>query len=602
VITPLQNLELVKPVCRTVYFLELQFASGTQYINSSGAPLYWRDALNGIGQINTAAPSLALSFIGDSPSLTPYIGSAALAVTRAGATATRVNSTGIIETMAANTPRFDYDPVTLAYKGLLIEDLRTNLLPVSVVDGTWSINAGGGTLNYGIAPDGTNTTFRTTAAAPNRYKSGSVTSGQITTYSIFVKAAATDALFMYIDGAFGSGGVSASATASWANTSSVPSLGGLASRALITSWWPGWYRLEVSFTPLANAVAAGYVYTVSANSEEWWGAQLEPGGSASSYIPTAGATVTRNADDIMIATLGSWFNAAEGTVVAEFIPGTLVPGWSSIFTINDGTSVNRLDLGFGSDGVAVLYNVVANVAVVSALTSGGVSNVGSVSRAAYAYKNADFAESNNGLIPGTQVSGALPVVTRAQLGNDAFNRHLNGHLRRVLYYNKRLINSDLVTLSRIDIEPFSIQWSGLGGVGEMDVVEESDTIDAKALSFTLNHAQPGWLALAVGNVQDYRGRPAKLYFCPLNEGFQLIDTPQLCWRGIMDTIAVGLDKDVGKITLKCETSAYGLKRRSSLRYNSAQQKKKYPGDTGLDNLNSLIANPQLWLSKLFQQI
>jgi hypothetical protein len=48
--------------------------------------------------------------------------------TRSGATATRVNASGFIETMAANTARFDYDPMTLAPKGMLVEESRTNLV------------------------------------------------------------------------------------------------------------------------------------------------------------------------------------------------------------------------------------------------------------------------------------------------------------------------------------------------------------------------------------------------------------------------------------------------------------------------------------------
>jgi len=45
-----------------------------------------------------------------------------------GTTATFVGSDGLIQTAAINAPRFDYDPVTLAAKGLLIEEQRTNLL------------------------------------------------------------------------------------------------------------------------------------------------------------------------------------------------------------------------------------------------------------------------------------------------------------------------------------------------------------------------------------------------------------------------------------------------------------------------------------------
>lgn len=145
-------------------------------------------------------------------------------------------------------------------------------------------------------------------------------------------------------------------------------------------------------------------------------------------------------------------------------------------------------------------------------------------------------------------------------------------------------------------------WLGLGTVGSISQVEESDGLASRALTFTLNNAQPAWLALAAGSVEEYRGRPAKMYMCPLDEGFVLIDTPVRCWSGFMDTIVMGVGKDGdGQISLKCETAAFGLKRRPSLRMNAAQQKKKHPTDTGFDYLTSLIAEPQTWVSINFQK-
>lgn len=145
-------------------------------------------------------------------------------------------------------------------------------------------------------------------------------------------------------------------------------------------------------------------------------------------------------------------------------------------------------------------------------------------------------------------------------------------------------------------------WSGLGSLGKISPVDESAGAGASAMMFGLNIAQTSLLALALGNVEDYRGQPAKLYFCPLDENGALIDTPEICWRGTMDTVSVGIDGEEGQIALKCETSAYGLKRRPSMRLNAAQQRQRQPGDSGFDFLNSLLANPQLWLSKKFQQI
>lgn len=146
-------------------------------------------------------------------------------------------------------------------------------------------------------------------------------------------------------------------------------------------------------------------------------------------------------------------------------------------------------------------------------------------------------------------------------------------------------------------------WIGLGVIGAIGAVSESDGIESSAMDFTITAAEPSWLALAAGDVAEYRGRAIKMYFCPLNEAFQLVGTPQMCWRGTMSTVSIGIDGGgSGAITLRCETSAYSLKRRPSLRLNAAQHKAKHPADTGLDYLNDLIANPQTWLSKRFQAV
>lgn len=144
-------------------------------------------------------------------------------------------------------------------------------------------------------------------------------------------------------------------------------------------------------------------------------------------------------------------------------------------------------------------------------------------------------------------------------------------------------------------------WLGLGQIVDVSSVDESDSLEARNLTFALNIAQPSVLALAIGDVMQYRGRDARLYYCPLDVNFRLVDTPELCWRGYMDTMSVGVEGEEGKIALMCETSARGLRRKSSLRLNAAQQKKAFPTDTGLDYLTDLIAHPQLWLTKRFQE-
>lgn len=83
----------------------------------------------GLTATERVLPSLALDFT--TGSLDPRV-----TFTRTGNTATVTNSSGVITAINADLPRFDYNPVTLAPRGLLIEEARTNLLLNSVIAGT----------------------------------------------------------------------------------------------------------------------------------------------------------------------------------------------------------------------------------------------------------------------------------------------------------------------------------------------------------------------------------------------------------------------------------------------------------------------------------
>ena len=48
-----------------------------------------------------------------------------------------------------------------------------------------------------------------------------------------------------------------------------------------------------------------------------WGAQLEAGSVATSYIPTVASTVTRNADVISLSSVSGLIGQSEGTIYVE---------------------------------------------------------------------------------------------------------------------------------------------------------------------------------------------------------------------------------------------------------------------------------------------
>lgn len=154
-----------------------------------------------------------------------------------------------------------------------------------------------------------------------------------------------------------------------------------------------------------------------------------------------------------------------------------------------------------------------------------------------------------------------------------------------------------------------VDWLGLGLIGGISAVEESQEVAPKALTFTLNIAQPGVLALAIGDPAVYAGRAVNLFMVPLDAQYRMIGTPEACWSGTMESVSVELDpveegadeEPQGRIVLRCETAINGLRRRPSTRLNPSQWRQKHPGDPSLDYLPDLIAKPQLWLSKRFQQ-
>jgi hypothetical protein len=95
-----------------------------------------------------APPSLDLNFI--SGVLDPRI-----TFTRAAGPATYFDVAGTLQTAGTNVPRFDYDPVTHAAKGLLIEESRINLYLNSATLGTQGVTTAN--IPYTVSFYGTGT-------------------------------------------------------------------------------------------------------------------------------------------------------------------------------------------------------------------------------------------------------------------------------------------------------------------------------------------------------------------------------------------------------------------------------------------------------------
>tara|TARA_R100001463_G_scaffold42850_4_gene89596 strand:+ start:3954 stop:4910 length:957 start_codon:yes stop_codon:yes gene_type:complete len=210
-------------------------------------------------------------------------------------TATRVNSSGLIETVAVFIPRIDYGGGTAV---ILNEAASTNLLLHSQdFDNTyWKKNSSTVTANTTVAPDGTTTaeTFALGGTDLARvFRNNTTTGGSSdTTFSIWLKGTAGQTV-----------------TLECGSASSVITL------------TADWVRHSLTNTTHTTATTVRVINRATNGNNATdlyaWGAQLEQTSAATSYIATTSAQVTRAADNIQKAGL-----PGTGSIVETFEDGT----------------------------------------------------------------------------------------------------------------------------------------------------------------------------------------------------------------------------------------------------------------------------------------
>lgn len=192
-------------------------------------------------------------------------------------------------------------------------------------------------------------------------------------------------------------------------------------------------------------------------------------------------------------------------------------------------------------------------------------------------------------------------------GGDEIDRLSDRHIP-VLY----LIKLELTTETlRITNWTQSIEWDGqvwqsLSITPQVSNFAESSNLESTALDISLSPIAPEMLSLALGEVDEYRGRPCSIYMAVLDDNFRPIGDPILRWYGYMDTMAIGTDVSEngvsGAINLRCETGMHSLSRLKTYRMNNAQQQSRVPGDKGFEYIERLMSEPYTWLSVKFQQV
>jgi len=358
-----------------------------------------------------------------------------------------LGSGGTIISYATDEPAFEFN-ADGSYKGLLVEPAATNLLFYSEDFDNWSKNNVTVTANATVAPNGltvANKIVENTANDRHQVYSGSGTAGS---FSIYAKAAERSILGVY-SGSFFSFDLSAgTATGSGASIESVGS---------------GWFRCFATRTnsssvyvgPSINTVVddLSWTYTGDGTSGIYlWGAQLETGPIATSYIPTTTAQVTRVKDDITLGSASSLIGQTEGTLYVE-VDWRLATGtFQNLVSINDGTLNNRFTIvNFNSPVQLRMYAIASgNNEVDQGVDSSGFSGI---QKFAFAYADSDFELYRNGSSVSSDTSGslaALATLTDIDIGQAATSvSTTNMWIRAVALYPTRLSDAECEALTTL---------------------------------------------------------------------------------------------------------------------------------------------------------
>ena len=318
----------------------------------------------------------------------------------------RYNSSGIYVQESSNVLRFDYDPVTLAPKGILLEGARTNILYPSNDFSVWGLDNGGAvnpivTQSYATGPDG----VAGSAARVQLDRTG----GSFSRMSQFCASSNGStyaaSVWMRKNGA-GTANVGLRAKSTGINCA-------------LTSTWT---RFQVSAVVASSAADFQILLFSSIAGNDVtadilvFGAQLEVGAFASSYIPTTSGSVTRAADSPTFPT-SPWFNASAGTLLLRGRTPPDVGTEQVLFQIDNGASNNRIRVGKKSDG-KVHVIVTAASSDVADLDMGALA-ANMDFKIAFAFAANDFAASLNGDAIVSDASGAMPSgLTTARIGAD----------------------------------------------------------------------------------------------------------------------------------------------------------------------------------------
>jgi hypothetical protein len=292
---------------------------------------------------------------------------------------------------------------------------------------------------------------------------GTLSNATTYSYSCFIKTPTNSltSVWLYLsDGGAGSGanrwGVEVNLT-NFTLTDYIVGNGSVTSKA-VENYGNGWYRIRVTgqVTSAISGSSVAVVRKVTAGADTngingvlVWGAQVETGSVATSYIPTTSAAVTRNADVINLSgAVSGCIGQTEGTIYAEVVLSRV--NTSPLITISDGSDSNRIQIAFASATSLIAIIRIAGANANYTVTIPTIPATGGVYKMALGYKTDDYCFALNGTAYASTASRGVPACNKIGLGTSATDgAFLNDRIRAAALYTTRLTDGQLAALTTL---------------------------------------------------------------------------------------------------------------------------------------------------------
>ena len=338
---------------------------------------------------------------------------------------TRLNNSLLVESIASNIPRLEYESVG-GCPSLLLEPQSTNLAEYSedISNAVWAKTNASISSNSTLAPDGTLTADTLTATA---------NSGQI--QQVYSGSSATEyTASFWIKRKTGSGVVNIRSVEN-ANTP-----------ITVTDEWT---RVSLAVTSTSTTIRIGLNLATSGDEVYVWGGQLEQLGYATSYIPnlTTGSS-TRVAESMSKTGLSNHIDSTKGTLFCNFKANATDATLREI-NLSDGTFNNALRLSYvgNADTITFFYRIggtTENNVTASSVTLTDFNKV------AITWNGVDIALWLNGVEIGT-ASATTPfssgTLTKINFARETTADLFESNIKDFRLWKQVLSNAELLSLT-----------------------------------------------------------------------------------------------------------------------------------------------------------